>query len=819
MSSWRHPRVIALALVLFVGASLSATAAEGDDGETRSQLVAALERYVVAQVRGDAEALLMATAADEAPPQARRRAHDLVERFLGAFRVESAKLTPLAAAIAPAGCVAVLRFAYSARVRDAGGVADHAGGAVASLLRRGDSWVVGGITIDEPLTMDVFESVSTSQAGAEPLAAARPVSPGSRYAELDELARALEKVSLNWHIDDEDAVMDQAMSLTGLGVTGFGDLVSSGYTLYERMQTLLMDLPGDIRRGNIGASLLDIALVGWGVVQVTAEVIPGADSATDQMEMLLEAGRYNFVQREGYLKLRRELERRSFQGLPRVLALRWLASSLPEQVVAVPVPGWIGKPIGLSRLAFLGDAMHRREDRLIFDCFVQLPIPQKESEDLFTMARMLGMPLDTTQPPSNAVVLLKVRLTPLVDEVEPVPATDRVLTDWRLGQGPRRRITARLGARPGIQNVVLRLGDGTRTERCVVENRVYNTLSGVALHTSGDVAISTVAIPMGASTESLRLMGVTEPGTSGTIASPDLTGLPWAHVTSADPDICSVRMEGSWPQARLCLDGSAPGNTSLHVKLDGDGDTVPTKTFSVPVTVSGEVSAGAESRLDCPEIESYGYLNPGFRGAWDHTWNDPPDVLVPGDAFDLRVSVRLEELDGALRLPTIEPITGVTVLGGRAPLENLRHGPDTEPSVLQEEGRTWGSRWWNGVGYFQVRAVAVAGGYGWSPGDERPADWIEGANEVLAEKVPGAIPGPDGTMAAGPVAGELLLISHWATLRLSNSSKNYYEVNRLYELRRDEDGTFRWHVIRRWSSTHPDGKEGSVVFRIEPMGE
>ena len=140
-----------------------------------------------------------------------------------------------------------------------------------------------------------------------------------------------------WRADEGKITRDLAYSAFGR-IPLVGDLVANGYTAMERLQTLAVELPADVRAGDIKTSLLDLSLVAWGGVQVVAEVVPGFDNLTDLGETFLQSARDEMARQRAYWQLLAALQRGDHLRAPKYLFLRPLSHDSARPIHSFNAP-------------------------------------------------------------------------------------------------------------------------------------------------------------------------------------------------------------------------------------------------------------------------------------------------------------------------------------------------------------------------------------------------------------------------------------------------------------------------------------------------
>jgi hypothetical protein len=364
-------------------------------------------------------------------------------------------------------------------------------------------------------------------------------------------------------LDEQKLLYDTHFSAAG-AIPGIGDVISAGYTIWDRYKTLRYELPQEYEEGNLEAVLADIGIVGWGVVQVLAEPVPVIDHVADVIGTALDQWKYSRSQRYAFLRLRGALLSFDYRAFAKYLVFRGF-SGLPvnEQGLYELKRGAALGGKALESFALLSDTPGRAGARASFEVGVEIRILASESEALFEAARTLKVPVRAiaASAPSfkpDWAALVPIRLAAAVRDV--LITGPQVALDPQLGEG----VSWRFGCARGSETVRLQLADGTKTEPVVFENRVFNQLNGIRVRTREGRALESISLREGETLEGLEVVGVVR---SGQIESPGplLTGTPCCQVSLGDPSIAELQVLGRWPDAKLKLSARSAGASRLTV--------------------------------------------------------------------------------------------------------------------------------------------------------------------------------------------------------------------------------------------------------------
>jgi hypothetical protein len=573
-----------------------------------------VRRFLEAQAAGDAGGMLALAALDGMKAADETRLRAAIGNVCSKITLRNLKFDPVAVGTSSGGNYALVRFKYSFVGVGKDGEAPEAGGDIALLARSGDEWKIRHIVPDELLTLETFNSVAAPDAAAA--AAFQPAAgryrivnavhyqnaPAAGFARvqaksqptpppglvnLPEINRAINESINTWRVDEGKLTRDGVYSAFGQ-IPIVGDTVSNGYTIYERLKTLFVELPTDIREGNLEASMMDVGLLGWGVLQVLAEPFPGLDSMADGVEAVMDQRRYNAVQRYKYIMALKKLKTMDFRAEKKYLFLRSTTRNAPartgDHIARAAYNDWHGKWPAMGKMFFLSDEFLRRDPRIAFDIGAEWALKKSENETLFLAAKAIGGRTASLKSFDDEVAYLPVRLTHMA--TRDASSGDKVLRDFQPpGKSPV--VIYTLTCNRGKQKVAVELTDGTRTEPVEVENRAYNAITGVRFGIPDGKQADKIRMKVGERLDSVRLASVLAPDPQFKLTPPDLTGLVCADTNLAGSALVDIEANGKWPNASLSIVAKRPGTAMYEVKYDG-AIGVPKVNQSIPIEIEGE---------------------------------------------------------------------------------------------------------------------------------------------------------------------------------------------------------------------------------------
>lgn len=565
-------------------------------GSTAEAIVAALRRLIDAQARSDAAAMQAALATAHLEHNELQMLTTALARTTAGLRLHAVQIEPQAIGVSAGGQWALLRYRYGFDVEAGGQRLPQSGGNLALLRREADAWKVQQIVPDEELTQATLES-----AGSVPVA--RRVSDHKRAAcagrgagllEPEAVRDAMSRAIAGWRVDEAKLGNDAFYSAFGR-IPIVGDTVANSYTTYERIKTLAVELPSDYRAGNLQAVFLDVTLVAWGGVQFVAEYVPLADNATDLVETAIENYRYNSVQRFNLVQLQARLRGLDFADLPKYLFIRPSSREQHDRigrtVHGLKARDWHGRWPALRALDVLDDELLRHSPRLAFSVGAEWPIARADNESLYEIARAIGASVPYASTPAGEVAYVGLDLTRMV-------LSDDSTGDPVFGlfqhTGLARPVAYTLSCERGTQELKVRLSDGSTTAPVTVRNLPFSLIQ--AVHIDGADSLD---LAVGESRQSL-VVGVT------LATAPDgLQVHPPAILKSAcvkrrllGTDVVDAEIDNEWPQARLNLQGHAPGTAVLEFHWPA---TTGMTAMTLPLMVN--IHAAPPAALPAPDLQ------------------------------------------------------------------------------------------------------------------------------------------------------------------------------------------------------------------------
>jgi tetratricopeptide (TPR) repeat protein len=574
-----------------------------------------VHRALMGQVRGDAEAMMAEAALDLFDDNAREISRKTLGTVCAKLALSEFKFEPVATGYSTDGTMALTRFRYSVTAKVGGGNFPQAGGSMALLVKRGGGWKIHTIAADELLTLQVLEETGglnapSSDAQSSLLQMPGPVWPGhasmpqtgsplqpprqilyavytgaappvvlaqsppraasrERLVDIKRVNDAINKSMLKWHVDEGKIARDEFYSAWG-HVPIIGDVLSSGYTVTERINTVMNELPQDIKDGNVTAALTDIGITAWGVVQVAAEPFPGLDSLTDQVEVVIDQYRYHHVQRHNYYKVYRKVMNSNFRDDPKYLFLRYTSKYMPVEGEARDVkqeryPEWTGRWPALKRLTILTDRWMRAKSPIVFDIALDMTVKRSESEDIYEAMKSLGAMTKRSGSFDDQVARLEVRMTSLA--ARDVSSGAPIMTNFRLAGKPYAAYD--LACNRGLQKLVVEMKDGSRTQPVDVDNLVLNAIAGFQLQLPDGRKVESHKLNQDDRVSKAKLVPVMAKQDKYRVEPPELTGLECLKAQVVGTDLMTVTNRGRWPQALLDIEARQGGIAVYEVGFAG----------------------------------------------------------------------------------------------------------------------------------------------------------------------------------------------------------------------------------------------------------
>jgi hypothetical protein len=565
------------------GAAPTAPAANLD--AQRQSVLDALRTLLDAQGRGDLAAM-RAAVSSVGLDAAQLQQLDAAVRRGPRLRFRDLELIPHAVGIS--GDFALLRYQYRMTVQDAAGESPQAGGNIALLARESGGWKVQQIFVDEALTLASYRRVAGPDPRPRPTSVAATCATPERGPGLidpDEFRQQANAAIDAWHVDEGKLTRDAVYSAVG-HIWLAGDWISNGYTAYERLKTLTVELPADVWAGNTKAALLDMSLMAWGGVQVVAELVPYVDHLTDVAESSLESWRYNAVQRFNYLELLRQLDSADYAKLPKYLILRKTSAAqsalIRSSLHLDRVADWHGRWPALRGIDILSDALLRTDPRLVFGVGVELRILKSENETHFALARDLGLPTARSGPYDDEIAYVPLNLTRRVKGDS--SSGDGVLGDFTMP--PRIPLVHyRTSCSRGEMTLQLLMEDLTSTEPVRVRNLPFNLIRGAHLVGGPFDQSHGGQLQAGQRVDGIRIQAELLPADRGlTVVPPEILKSECVGHRQLNPEVLAVDTVGAWPSMTLTLQGLAAGTSTLQFHFAAKR-TLPALVVSLPVSV------------------------------------------------------------------------------------------------------------------------------------------------------------------------------------------------------------------------------------------
>lgn len=620
----RGRALIAQAQAAGTAAASTAASAPTLDGE-RQAVLAALTALIDAQARGDASAMQAALATAHLTGEERQTLSDALARTAGKLALRELQIVPHAIGISGGGQWALLRYQYQFSILAGGEVTPQAGGNLALLHKEAGGWKVQQIVVDELLTLASFElpgNPALTQRGAAAAAACGARGGGLMQPQVvkDAMNQAVDQAISNWRVDETKIAHDAIFSAYGR-VPFVGDSVANAYTVYERMKTLLVEVPADFKAGNAQAVMLDIILISWGGVQVVAEYVPGADNATDAIESALDTTRYNTVQRFNYLSLLRQLGKLDFSALPKYLVFRPVSRE-QRRLIEASLHGrtarqWHGRWPALQAIDVLDDQLLRASPRLVFSIGAEWAIARADSEAMFELARGLGAstPAATTPAEETAYIGLDLTRLALADR----SSGDPVLGEFQL-TAHARNLAWRLSCQRGTQILKVQLRDGSETQPVTVRNLPFSLIRAIGVGGS-----DTLEIAVDEQRTALHVDANLAPAPDGLeVRAPEILKSACVRRRLTGTDLIEAGINDEWPQATLNIKGRQAGVAALEFSWPASQE-LPAMTLPLLVNVHANLPAEPAATPAAPAATDAIDLECGYRLQRIPNWEGAAD--------------------------------------------------------------------------------------------------------------------------------------------------------------------------------------------------
>ena len=550
-----------------------------------------LQSFIEAQAKGDAPVMMQELGLESLNSQEIENLKKMTTKFASFMKFANLELQPVALGISQQGNLAIIRFLTSLTItikNELSGIHQTTGN-IAIMRRINNIWKVHTIVPDELLTMENFQKTNLADKKVSPLIKLHATKTFASTKELVDLKTLNDKINSTineWQIDEAKVSKDLVFSTFGK-VPIMGDAVSNGYTIYERLKTIFIELPEDFNAGNLEATCLDIGLIAWGPVQIVTEFIPTLDVLADFAEGSIETYRYNAIQRFNYLQIQIAIKNMDFSELKKYLVLRFTLKNIvtrdPKHLDGEKYSTWHNQSLALQKLVFLSDLFLRTDPSVYFDIASEFPIKKKDNETFFNLAIKMGAAVDTGSNTTDEddVAYIPIKLTSLANSS--LSRGDLILKDFKLSS-THNYPTYQLTATRGQQIIQIKLSDGSETEPLLINNLVFNAIVDIQVNTTDANNVDRIELKNGSVTSSINLIPVIAQQVKNKIIPPEINGLPELFTTVLHPSIIKLEQTNLWPNASLKIIPQTSGSSRIDFFLKaGEGVNAVSKGVEIAV--------------------------------------------------------------------------------------------------------------------------------------------------------------------------------------------------------------------------------------------
>lgn len=194
-----------------------------------------------------------------------------------------------------------------------------------------------------------------------------------------------------------------------------------------------------------------------------------------------------------------------------------------------------------------------------------------------------------------------------------------------------------------------------------------------------------------------------------------------------------------------------------------------------------------------------------------HAWTDLPETLVPGQPFNIRLSVdvltqQMPARDKVITIGEIRHITGIAVTAGRKHIATFL---ENDSPIRMEYGTYRGIE--PSPQLYVGKDVAAGALIEETPDGSRARKWVDSAADVFAEPVPDGLVDSETFERMSPLDdGELMLV---VVNAIGPAGRAYVDVNFLYAYSK-KDGVWRLRtqfVTTNGSSADDDNQQVTEV--------
>ncbi len=447
--------------------------------------------------------------------------------------------------------LSIVRFSSNTEIKAKDGNVIQHTGSVALLQRRDGIWKIVTFLPDEFLNLQyAIEESSENDLNIYML----DKKTSEKYKSINKkLNNSLHKI----YIDKFKASLDSTASLIGF-VPGIGDLISNTYTFID-MVNQIPDMYSDIKLGNYTCTMFGMIQIGWGVVQMCAEYIPGLDHGTDALGILLDQSVKNVRFQWAFLILKNSIINTRISSKKYLYPYYKSGLKVPDDIRFFNVNNWPAQNFTPPEtLYIMSDKAYTNNIPLYFGLISCAKIDLAGSKELAEACKVLKATINSDVDIAYIPILFKTIAKSDVSE-----GAD-ILTDMFI----ERRVGFKVTCKRGIQFLKVQTEDGLTTEPLIVENLIYNSINNAFAYDSKMKQLDSINLNVNEKVDGIKIIGSIPKAVMDDLkisTSPDLTAVSCVNYSIEDPNIAEFSISGK----TMTFKGKTNGSTVLNVRFPG----------------------------------------------------------------------------------------------------------------------------------------------------------------------------------------------------------------------------------------------------------
>jgi hypothetical protein len=505
--------------------------------------------------------------------------------------------------------LSIVRFSSNSEIEAKDGFITQHTGSVVFLQKRNNIWKIITFIPDEFLNLQyTIEDINKNDMYLNML-------NGQTVANYKSINTKLNNALHKIYIDKFKASLDSTASLIGF-VPGIGDLISNTYTFFD-MVYQIPDMYSDIKLGNYNCAMFGMIQIGWGVVQMCAEYIPGLDHGTDALGILLDQSVKNVRFQWAFLILKNSIINTRISGKKYLYPYYKAGLKIPDDIRFFNVNNWPAQNFTPPEtLYIMSDRAYTNNIPLYFGLIACAKIDLAGSKELAEACKVLKATINSDVDIAYIPILFKTIAKSNVSE-----GAD-ILTDMFI----ERRIGFKVTCRRGIQFLKVKTEDGTYTEPLIIENLIYNSINNAFAYDSKMKQLDSINLNVNEKIDGIKILGSIPKAIMDDLkiqSPPDLTTLNCVNYSIENPNIAEFTLSGK----TMTFKGKTNGSTVLNIRFPGSPAIYHRKevldlNVSIPISVGSTFEIQPkEATVKLNEENKWKVKLPNPSGNYYTRWN------------------------------------------------------------------------------------------------------------------------------------------------------------------------------------------------------